>query len=150
MGSDWWREEICCWRIAGGTTFLGCSRGRKHFERWTPGDYFVVFLCSWSLIGVIKPRNYNWVNLNLQKKLAPSVFKIGCSQAGKNKWVEMGKQVSRKVIQRYHCLCFGYAVNCLLLPYVIHNGVASVESAKYVIRFFSCFLPPCFEMPCWK
>uniref|UniRef100_A0A1J3D4E5 phenylalanine--tRNA ligase n=2 Tax=Noccaea caerulescens TaxID=107243 RepID=A0A1J3D4E5_NOCCA len=33
----------------------------------------------------------------LQKKLAPSVFKIGCSQAGKNKWVEMGKQVSRKV-----------------------------------------------------
>ncbi|GLU02907.1 hypothetical protein SLE2022_201390 [Rubroshorea leprosula] len=33
----------------------------------------------------------------LQKKLDPSVFKIGCSQAGKNKWVEMGKQVSRKV-----------------------------------------------------
>uniref|UniRef100_A0A1J3EQR0 phenylalanine--tRNA ligase n=1 Tax=Noccaea caerulescens TaxID=107243 RepID=A0A1J3EQR0_NOCCA len=33
----------------------------------------------------------------LQKKLAPSVFKIGCSQAGKNKWVEMGKKVSRKV-----------------------------------------------------
>ncbi|EOA16530.1 hypothetical protein CARUB_v10004690mg [Capsella rubella] len=33
----------------------------------------------------------------LQKKLAPSVFKIGCSQAGKNKWVEMGKQVSRKI-----------------------------------------------------
>lgn len=36
--------------------------------------------------------------LLFQKKLAPSVFKIGCSQAGKNKWVEMGKQVSRKVI----------------------------------------------------
>ncbi|KAL4360743.1 hypothetical protein GQ457_04G002130 [Hibiscus cannabinus] len=33
----------------------------------------------------------------VQKKLDPSVFKIGCSQAGKNKWVEMGKQVSRKV-----------------------------------------------------
>ncbi|KAJ4851445.1 hypothetical protein Tsubulata_031893, partial [Turnera subulata] len=33
----------------------------------------------------------------LQKKLDPAVFKIGCSQAGKNKWVEMGKQVSRKV-----------------------------------------------------
>ncbi|XP_010555299.1 PREDICTED: phenylalanine--tRNA ligase alpha subunit, cytoplasmic [Tarenaya hassleriana] len=33
----------------------------------------------------------------LQKKLDPSVFKIGCSQAGRNKWVEMGKQVSRKV-----------------------------------------------------
>ncbi|XVF67722.1 hypothetical protein PTKIN_Ptkin10aG0144700 [Pterospermum kingtungense] len=31
------------------------------------------------------------------KKLDPSVFKIGCSQAGKNKWVDMGKQVSRKV-----------------------------------------------------
>lgn len=33
----------------------------------------------------------------LQKKLDSAVFKIGCSQAGKNKWVEMGKQVSRKV-----------------------------------------------------
>lgn len=36
--------------------------------------------------------------LLFQKKLAPSVFKIGCSQAGKNKWVEMGKHVSRKVM----------------------------------------------------
>ncbi|CAN1817841.1 Phenylalanine--tRNA ligase alpha subunit, cytoplasmic [Linum perenne] len=35
----------------------------------------------------------------LQKKLDPAIFKIGCSQAGKNKWVEMGKQVSRKVEQ---------------------------------------------------
>ncbi|GMI75969.1 hypothetical protein HRI_001266100 [Hibiscus trionum] len=35
-------------------------------------------------------------NLDPQKKLEPSVFKIGCSQAGKNKWVDMGKQVSRK------------------------------------------------------
>ena len=34
----------------------------------------------------------------VQKKLDPSVFKIGCSQAGKNKWVDMGKQVSRKLI----------------------------------------------------
>ncbi|RYR22810.1 hypothetical protein Ahy_B03g068108 isoform E [Arachis hypogaea] len=34
----------------------------------------------------------------LQKKLDPSVFKIGCAQAAKNKWVEMGKQlVTRKV-----------------------------------------------------
>ncbi|KAJ8767223.1 hypothetical protein K2173_013620 [Erythroxylum novogranatense] len=33
----------------------------------------------------------------LQKKFDPAVFKIGCSQAGKNKWVEMGKQLSRKV-----------------------------------------------------
>ncbi|KAI4295525.1 hypothetical protein L6164_035565 [Bauhinia variegata] len=34
----------------------------------------------------------------LQKKLDPSAFKIGCAQAAKNKWVEMGKQViSRKV-----------------------------------------------------
>ncbi|XP_058111358.1 phenylalanine--tRNA ligase alpha subunit, cytoplasmic isoform X2 [Magnolia sinica] len=35
----------------------------------------------------------------LQKKVDPTVFKIGCSQAIKNKWVEMGKGlVSRKVI----------------------------------------------------
>ncbi|KAH1224567.1 Phenylalanine--tRNA ligase alpha subunit, cytoplasmic [Glycine max] len=34
----------------------------------------------------------------LQKKLDPSLFKIGCAQAAKNKWVEMGKQlISRKV-----------------------------------------------------
>ncbi|CAN8247431.1 unnamed protein product [Cochlearia groenlandica] len=33
----------------------------------------------------------------LQKKLAPSVFEIGFSQAGENKWVEMGNQVSRTV-----------------------------------------------------
>uniref|UniRef100_K7LSZ2 phenylalanine--tRNA ligase n=2 Tax=Glycine max TaxID=3847 RepID=K7LSZ2_SOYBN len=34
----------------------------------------------------------------LQKKLDPSVFKIGCAQAAKNKWVDMGKQLmSRKV-----------------------------------------------------
>ncbi|KVI08535.1 Aminoacyl-tRNA synthetase, class II [Cynara cardunculus var. scolymus] len=36
--------------------------------------------------------------VELQKKLGDSVFKIGCQQAIKNKWVEMGKsQVSRKV-----------------------------------------------------
>ncbi|CAI0454972.1 unnamed protein product [Linum tenue] len=35
----------------------------------------------------------------LQKKFDPAIFKIGCSQAGKNKWVEMGRQVSRKVVQ---------------------------------------------------
>ena len=39
-----------------------------------------------------------WNCVLVQKVLDPSVFKIGCSQAGKNKWVDMGKQVSRKVI----------------------------------------------------
>ncbi|WVZ03641.1 hypothetical protein V8G54_024447 [Vigna mungo] len=35
---------------------------------------------------------------DLQKKLDPSLFKIGCAQAAKNKWVDMGKQlISRKV-----------------------------------------------------
>ncbi|KAI4298342.1 hypothetical protein L6164_031915 [Bauhinia variegata] len=33
----------------------------------------------------------------LQKKLEPPAFKIGCAQAAKNKWVEMGKLISRKV-----------------------------------------------------
>lgn len=33
----------------------------------------------------------------LQKKLDSAVFEIGCSQSGRNKWVEMGQQVSRKV-----------------------------------------------------
>ncbi|PON84877.1 Phenylalanyl-tRNA synthetase, class IIc, alpha subunit [Trema orientale] len=33
----------------------------------------------------------------LQKKLDPAVYKIGCAQAAKNKWVDMGKLVTRKV-----------------------------------------------------
>lgn len=33
----------------------------------------------------------------MQKKINPGIFKIGCAQAGKNKWVEMGKNISRKV-----------------------------------------------------
>ncbi|KAG6761521.1 hypothetical protein POTOM_034747 [Populus tomentosa] len=33
----------------------------------------------------------------LQKLVDPAVFKIGCSQAAKNKWVQMGNQISRKV-----------------------------------------------------
>ncbi|GMH13436.1 hypothetical protein Nepgr_015277 [Nepenthes gracilis] len=33
----------------------------------------------------------------LQKKVDPSVFKIGCAQASKNKWVEIKQLVSRKV-----------------------------------------------------
>ncbi|PNY11964.1 putative phenylalanine-tRNA ligase alpha subunit-like protein [Trifolium pratense] len=35
----------------------------------------------------------------LQKKLGPSVFKIACAQAAKNKWVEMGKQLISKKVQ---------------------------------------------------
>ncbi|XP_011048490.1 PREDICTED: probable phenylalanine--tRNA ligase alpha subunit [Populus euphratica] len=33
----------------------------------------------------------------LQKLVDPAVFKIGCSQAAKNKWVQMGNQIYRKV-----------------------------------------------------
>ncbi|KAK4741018.1 hypothetical protein SAY87_024606 [Trapa incisa] len=33
----------------------------------------------------------------LQKKLDPTIFKIGSSQAAKNKWLDMGKHISRKV-----------------------------------------------------
>ncbi|GAB4837910.1 hypothetical protein Ancab_027436 [Ancistrocladus abbreviatus] len=33
----------------------------------------------------------------LQKKVGPSVFKIGCAQASKNKWVEIKQLVTRKV-----------------------------------------------------
>ena len=37
-------------------------------------------------------------DLWMQKKLDPLLFKIGCAQAAKNKWVEMVKKlVSRKV-----------------------------------------------------
>lgn len=33
----------------------------------------------------------------MQRKMDPTVFKIGRSQAIKNQWVEMGKQLTRKV-----------------------------------------------------
>ncbi|XP_010437045.1 PREDICTED: phenylalanine--tRNA ligase alpha subunit, cytoplasmic [Camelina sativa] len=33
----------------------------------------------------------------LERKLAPSVFSIGWSQVGKKRWVQMGRQVSRRV-----------------------------------------------------
>ncbi|KAK9280782.1 hypothetical protein L1049_003671 [Liquidambar formosana] len=35
----------------------------------------------------------------LQRKVDPSLYKIGCSQAMKNKWVEMGKQLVSKKVQ---------------------------------------------------
>ena len=45
----------------------------------------------------------------MQRKVDPSVYKIGCSQAIKNKWLEMGKQqVSRKVMQFCMWLVSGY------------------------------------------
>jgi phenylalanyl-tRNA synthetase alpha chain len=37
----------------------------------------------------------------MQKLVDPAVFKIGCSQAAKNKWVQMGNQISRKVTGIY-------------------------------------------------
>ncbi|KAL5562983.1 hypothetical protein UlMin_032730 [Ulmus minor] len=33
----------------------------------------------------------------VQKKLDPSIYKIGCAQAAKNKWVDLGKLLTRKV-----------------------------------------------------
>jgi phenylalanyl-tRNA synthetase alpha chain len=41
-----------------------------------------------------------WIFL-MQKLVDPAVFKIGCSQAAKNKWVQMGNQISRKVTGIY-------------------------------------------------
>lgn len=55
------------------------------------------FPCQILCKNIYEWMDYHRVNLWMQKRLDPSVFKIGSSQAGKNKWVEMGKQISRKV-----------------------------------------------------
>lgn len=41
-------------------------------------------------------------DLFVQKKLGPSIFKIGCAQAAKNKWVEMGKQMISRKVRHFH------------------------------------------------
>ncbi|MFS8018684.1 putative phenylalanine--tRNA ligase [Helianthus anomalus] len=69
-------------------------------ERWqltTEGKtYAASGSPEYQLLMAIPPEGISRVEL--QKKLGDSVFKIGCQQAIKNKWVEMGKtQVSRKV-----------------------------------------------------
>ncbi|KAM3235495.1 hypothetical protein P3L10_015532 [Capsicum annuum] len=38
----------------------------------------------------------------MQKKLDPAIYKIGCQQAIKNKWVEIAKTVSRKASSQIH------------------------------------------------
>uniref|UniRef100_A0A2N9HQK9 Reverse transcriptase zinc-binding domain-containing protein n=1 Tax=Fagus sylvatica TaxID=28930 RepID=A0A2N9HQK9_FAGSY len=69
-------------------------------ETWVPTDEGNMYAASGSpevqLFLAIPPEGIP--REELQKKLDPLLFKIGCAQAAKNKWVEMGKQlVSRKV-----------------------------------------------------
>lgn len=69
-------------------------------ERWVLSDEGKSYAASGSpevqLFSTIPPEGIS--REELQKKVDPSVYKIGLSQAMKNKWVEMGKQlVSRKV-----------------------------------------------------
>nr|XP_043628892.1 phenylalanine--tRNA ligase alpha subunit, cytoplasmic [Erigeron canadensis] len=69
-------------------------------ERWQLTEEGKTYASAGSpefqLFTAVPPEGISRVDL--QKKLGDSVFKIGCQQAIKNKWVEMGKlQVSRKV-----------------------------------------------------
>ncbi|KAF3778306.1 Phenylalanine--tRNA ligase alpha subunit [Nymphaea thermarum] len=69
-------------------------------EKWVLTDegksYTVAGSPEMQLFQAIPPEGIS--REELQKRVDPSVYKIGCSQAMKNKWVEMGKlQVSRKV-----------------------------------------------------
>ncbi|CAN6476926.1 unnamed protein product [Victoria cruziana] len=69
-------------------------------EKWVLTDegksYTVAGSPEVQLFHAIPPEGIS--REELQKRVNPSVYKIGCSQAMKNKWVEMGKhQVSRKV-----------------------------------------------------
>ncbi|XP_031278586.1 phenylalanine--tRNA ligase alpha subunit, cytoplasmic isoform X2 [Pistacia vera] len=68
-------------------TWVLTDEGRKYAAEGSPE--FQLFMAV--------PQEGSISKDELQKKLDPAVFKIGCSQAGKNRWVEMGKQVSRKV-----------------------------------------------------
>ncbi|KAK9286433.1 hypothetical protein L1049_014830 [Liquidambar formosana] len=69
-------------------------------EKWVLTDEGKIYAAAGSpevqLFSAIPPEGIS--REELQRKVDPSVYKIGCSQAMKNKWVEMGKQlVSRKV-----------------------------------------------------
>ncbi|KAJ0077578.1 hypothetical protein Patl1_36405 [Pistacia atlantica] len=68
-------------------TWVLTDEGRKYAAEGSPE--FQLFMAV--------PQEGSISKDELQKRLDPAVFKIGCSQAGKNRWVEMGKQVSRKV-----------------------------------------------------
>ncbi|XP_044490631.1 phenylalanine--tRNA ligase alpha subunit, cytoplasmic isoform X1 [Mangifera indica] len=68
-------------------TWVLTDEGRKYAAEGSPE--FQLFMAL--------PEEGSISKDELQKRLDPAVFKIGCSQAGKNRWVEMGKQVSRKV-----------------------------------------------------
>lgn len=68
----------------------------------------------------------------LQKKLDPSVFKIGCSQAGKNKWVEMGKQVSRKV-QHVEDKVKGLLLQIQEGKEINKDGISALKARKLIV-----------------
>ncbi|KAJ9704798.1 hypothetical protein PVL29_003037 [Vitis rotundifolia] len=71
-------------------------------ERWVLTDEGKLYAAAGSpevqLFLAVPPEGIS--REELQRKVDPSVYKIGCSQAIKNKWLEIGKQqVSRKVQQ---------------------------------------------------
>ncbi|KAG6777848.1 hypothetical protein POTOM_017686 [Populus tomentosa] len=68
-------------------TLVLTEEGRKYAEKGSPEVQ--LFLAV--------PEEGSISKEELQKLLDPAVFKIGCSQAAKNKWVQMGNQISRKV-----------------------------------------------------
>ncbi|KAJ6365141.1 hypothetical protein OIU76_030004 [Salix suchowensis] len=68
-------------------TLVLTEEGKKYAEKGSPEVQ--LFLAV--------PQEGSISKEELQKLLDPAVYKIGCSQAAKNKWVQMGNQISRKV-----------------------------------------------------
>ncbi|KAJ6739079.1 PHENYLALANINE--TRNA LIGASE ALPHA SUBUNIT [Salix koriyanagi] len=67
-------------------TLVLTEEGKKYAEKGSPEVQ--LFLAV--------PQEGSISKEELQKLLDPAVYKIGCSQAAKNKWVQMGNQISRK------------------------------------------------------
>ncbi|GKB73536.1 suppressor of gamma response 1 [Tanacetum coccineum] len=76
------------------------------------------------------------------KKVGDSVFNIGCQQAIKNKWVEMGKtQVSRKVNQAWTWLPRGVKFDPLNHEIIWHLLAKSGVSGFLPHPFIDEFIP---------
>ena len=63
-------------------------------------DWFMIYCPSRIIVAIVSLSSEYWWTwpLWMQKKMDPSIFKIGRSQAIKNQWVEMGKKlVTRNV-----------------------------------------------------
>ncbi|KAF8406436.1 hypothetical protein HHK36_008523 [Tetracentron sinense] len=68
----------------------------------------------------------------LQRRVDPSVYKIGCAQAIKNKWVEMGKQLVSRKVQHVEDRVKDLLVRIQNGEIVDHNDIDALKRRKLI------------------